>query len=163
MDGGVPSAARTPARHDAASAPAGPDPLAVGLEERVSRLWWLISRAAPSDLSRSAAATLARLREHSPQRIGALAAAEAVSQPTMTCVVQRLERERLVERGADPQDGRAAQISITRAGRDALDARAARRAAALGPHVDRLSAEERRTLADALRAIDTLLAGAQAR
>jgi hypothetical protein len=53
--------------------------LAAGIEERVSRLWWLISRDAPTVLSRSAAATLARLHEDGPQRISALAHGEAVS------------------------------------------------------------------------------------
>lgn len=134
-----------------------PDPLAVGLEERVTALWWLLSRAAPSDLSRSAAATLGRLREDGPQRIGALAAGEAVSQPTMTCVIQRLEREALVQRSPDPDDARATRIAITPAGLDALEQRASERAAALAPHLGRLSTQDRRALADALHAIDTLM------
>ena len=54
-----------------------PSPLAVAIEDRVSRLWWLVSRDAPSVVSRSAAATLARLREGGPQRICDLAAGEA--------------------------------------------------------------------------------------
>jgi DNA-binding MarR family transcriptional regulator len=148
-----------------AAVPSSPalDPLAVSLEERVTALWWLISRSAPSELSRSAASTLARLREQSPQRIGALAAAETVTQPTMTTVVQRLERDGLVDRCVDPQDARAAQISITPAGLEALTARAALRAAALAPHLAQLDAGERRALADALATIDTLLSGATVR
>jgi DNA-binding MarR family transcriptional regulator len=138
------------------SSPA-PDTLALELEDRVSHLWWLISREAPSTLSRTAGATLARLREDSPQRIGALAAAESVTQPTITCVVQRLQRAGLVEREADPQDARAVRISITDAGLQALDARSLSRAEVLDGRLQRLDAEQRRTLVAALGAIDELL------
>ena len=160
---GVTPAAPTSARSDATPQAGGLDPLAVSLEERVAQLWWLISHTAPSDLSRSAAATLAHLRDDGPQRIGTLAAGESVTQPTMTCLIQRLERERLVQRAPDPEDGRAARIAITPAGVAALDERAARRAAALAPHLDRLDTQERRALADALDAIATLLTEAGTR
>jgi DNA-binding MarR family transcriptional regulator len=132
--------------------------LAAGLEERVSRLWWLISRDAPTVLSRSAAATLAHLNEDGPQRISALAQAESVSQPTMTCVVQRLERDAYVTRDADPQDARATRISITAAGRHALEARAVARAEALSTRLDALAARERAAIDKALPALDALLA-----
>jgi DNA-binding MarR family transcriptional regulator len=132
--------------------------LAAGLEERVSRLWWLISRDAPTVLSRSAAATLARLNEDGPQRISALAHAESVSQPTMTCLVQRLERDAYVTREADPEDARATRITITGAGRDALDARAVARAEALNTRLAVLSTRERAAIDKALPALDALLA-----
>jgi DNA-binding MarR family transcriptional regulator len=132
--------------------------LAAGLEERVSRLWWLISRDAPTVLSRSAAATLARLREDGPQRISALAHAESVAQPSMTQLVQRLERDAYVTRHPDPVDARATLIEITAAGRHALEARAGVRAEALAARLGALSARERVAIAKALPAIDTLLA-----
>jgi DNA-binding MarR family transcriptional regulator len=143
-------------------AEAEPTPLALALEDRVSRLWWLVSRDAPSVLSRSAAATLARLREGGPQRISALAAGEAVSQPTMTCLVQRLERDALVARELDPDDARAVRISITAAGRHALDARAGLRAEVLSGRCERLDADQRAVLAAALPALDALLAAGEA-
>jgi DNA-binding MarR family transcriptional regulator len=139
------------------TSPHSPETLALELEDRVSHLWWLISREAPSDLSRTAAAALARLREDGPQRVGALAAAEAVTQPTITCVVQRLEREGLVTRENDPQDARAVRISITDAGRQALDGRSLARATVLDGRLERLDAEQRRTLVTALGALDELL------
>jgi DNA-binding MarR family transcriptional regulator len=132
--------------------------LAPALEERISKLWWLISRDAPSVLSRSAAGTLARLREDGPQRISELAAAESVSQPTMTCLVQRLERDAYARRDADPGDARAARISITAAGAQALEARAGIRAEVLAERLARLTARERTALAAALPALDALLA-----
>jgi DNA-binding MarR family transcriptional regulator len=145
------------------SPPHASDTLALELEARVSHLWWLISRAAPSDLSRTAAATLGKLREDGAQRIGALAAAESVTQPTITCVVQRLERDGLVVREADPQDARATLISITGAGLAALDARSEARAAVLDARLDRLDAAQRRTLVAALGAMDALIAAAEER
>ena len=48
-----------------------------------------------------------------PIRLTALAAKEGVSQPSMTQLIQRLERLGLVTRLADPDDGRAALIGIT--------------------------------------------------
>jgi DNA-binding MarR family transcriptional regulator len=144
------------------SSPHSPDTLALELEVRVSHLWWLISREARNDLSRTAAATLARLREDGPQRVGALATAESVTQPTITCVVQRLEREGLVAREADPQDARAVRISITDAGLQALDARSLARATVLDGRLERLDAEQRRSLVAALGALDELLGDAPA-
>jgi DNA-binding MarR family transcriptional regulator len=78
-------------------------------------------------LSHTAAMTLARLEAERPVRLTALAAAEGVSQPAMTQLVQRLEREGLVNRVSDPDDGRAALVGITEAGRALLiDRRRAR-------------------------------------
>jgi DNA-binding MarR family transcriptional regulator len=156
---GVPS----PLTHAAGTAARGDrSTLAPALEERVSQLWWLISRDAPAVLSRSAAATLAHLSESGPQRISVLAAAESVSQPTMTCLVQRLERDAYVTRDADPDDARATRISITAAGRHALQARAGLRAEALAVRLAQLSRAERAALESALPALDALLVGAVA-
>jgi DNA-binding MarR family transcriptional regulator len=52
-----------------------------------------------------------------------LAAKEGVSQPSMTQLIQRLERAGLVTRLADPDDGRAALIGITEEGQTLLDGR----------------------------------------
>ena len=60
---------------------------------------------------------LARLDDDGPVRISALAAASGVSQPSMTELVGRLEREGLVTRLSDPQDGRATLVGITASGR----------------------------------------------
>ena len=58
-----------------------------------------------------------------PIRLTALAAKEGISQPSMTQLIQRLERLGLVTRLADPDDGRAALIGITRDGQALLDDR----------------------------------------
>jgi DNA-binding MarR family transcriptional regulator len=69
------------------------------------------------DLSLTAASTLASMERHGPQRITALAAAEGVSQPSMTQLVQRLELRGLVARSSDPADARVALAGITGDGR----------------------------------------------
>ena len=56
-------------------------------------------------------------------RLTTLAAKEGVSQPSMTQLIQRLERLGLVTRLADPDDGRATLIGITGRGQAMLDDR----------------------------------------
>jgi DNA-binding MarR family transcriptional regulator len=49
-----------------------------------------------------------------------LAAAEGLSQPSMTQLIQRMERQSLVSRVNDPEDGRAALVYVTETGRALL-------------------------------------------
>jgi DNA-binding MarR family transcriptional regulator len=44
-----------------------------------------------------------------------------VDAPTVTRKIQQLEREQLVSRRPDPDDGRASRILLTRAGRRAIE------------------------------------------
>lgn len=69
------------------------------------------------EISLTAASTLAVLERSSAQRISELAASEGVTQPSMTALVNRLEEAGLVERSADPSDGRAVLVSLSAAGR----------------------------------------------
>jgi DNA-binding MarR family transcriptional regulator len=69
------------------------------------------------DLSASATLVLNRVNQEGPMRLTALAAAEDTSQPAMTQLVQRMERQGLLERVSDPEDGRAALVAISAAGR----------------------------------------------
>src|SRR6476619_5746065 len=74
-------------------------------------------------LSLTSALALSRLNEEGPIRLTTLAAAEGIAQPSMTQLIQRLERQGLATRINDPEDGRAALVNITKAGRALLDAR----------------------------------------
>jgi DNA-binding MarR family transcriptional regulator len=74
-------------------------------------------------LSVTAALTLSRLNKEGPIRLTTLAAAEGLAQPSMTQLIQRLERQGLVTRINDPEDGRAALVNITNAGRALMDDR----------------------------------------
>src|SRR3954468_8850533 len=76
-----------------------------------------------AELSASAAFVLNRVCREGPIRLTTLATKEGVSQPSMTQLIQRVERQGLVPRLADPEDGRAALIGITAHGQALLDDR----------------------------------------
>jgi DNA-binding MarR family transcriptional regulator len=107
--------------------------------------------AGRQSLSFTAASTLARLEREGPSRLTALAAAESVTQPSMTQLVQRLERRGLAERIGDPDDGRVTLVAVTGAGRDELAARRRARDARLADRLTTLSDEEQQVLGAALR------------
>src|SRR5215211_5152476 len=102
-----------------------PPTLASELDARLIALWRGVGRLGYGGLSRTAASVLATLRDGGPQRVTALAAGESVAQPSMTTLLSRLERDGLVERGADPADARAVLASIT-AGASSASPRSAR-------------------------------------
>src|SRR5258708_14375493 len=105
------------------------------------------------DLSLTAVAVLGSLQRHDAQRITTLAAAEGVSQPSMTQLIQRLEQRGLVARTSDPSDGRVALVGLTAEGRAALAARRQRNAAKVAALLSDLPAGEVRALAEAVAAL----------
>ena len=74
-------------------------------------------------LSPTSALALSRLNREGPIRLTTLAAAEGIAQPSMTQLIQRLERQGLATRINDPEDGRVALVNITNAGRAVMDDR----------------------------------------
>ena len=95
-----------------------------------------------ADLSASAAFAMNRVCREGPIRLTTLAAKEGVSQPSMTQLIQRLERLDLVARLADPDDGRAALIGITQHGQKLLDERKQTRRERLSALMETLSEEQ---------------------
>ncbi|WP_217496019.1 MarR family winged helix-turn-helix transcriptional regulator [Agrococcus sp. SGAir0287] len=112
----------------------------------------------PGGLSSIAASTLYVLATEGPTRLTALADAEHVTQPAMTQLVRRLEREGLVERRHDPSDGRAVLVAATDAGAALSAERRAARADALAAVLEEVDADERAALAAALPALEHLAA-----
>ncbi|MFE9445821.1 MarR family winged helix-turn-helix transcriptional regulator [Streptomyces sp. NPDC006602] len=112
-----------------------------------------VIRAVPDrrSMSFTTASTLARLEREGPLRLTALAAAEGVRQPSMTQLVQRLERQALAVRIADPDDGRATLVAITDTGREVLAERRQAREARLADLLGALPDEEQRALGAAMR------------
>ncbi|MEV4328246.1 MarR family winged helix-turn-helix transcriptional regulator [Microbispora rosea] len=98
------------------------------------------------DLSLTAATTLSYLDRNGPQRLSVLAARQSVTQPSMTQLVQRLEREGLVCRAVDDLDGRAVRVSVTDDGRALLAERRRRRRERLTEMLGTLSPGELREL-----------------
>lgn len=105
------------------------------------------------DLSLTAMAVLGSLQRSGAQRVTTLAAAEGVSQPSMTQLVQRLEQRGLVERTSDPSDGRVALVSLTGAGVAALADRRRRNAARVAELLADLPQRDVRALTDAIAAV----------
>lgn len=99
--------------------------------------------------------TLSILSTDGPLRVGELAAAARVTQPSMTKVVHQLVDERLVERVADADDSRAWLVTVTAAGIRALDEWRNALTAALEPMFSNLDDAD---LAALTRAIDILKA-----
>jgi DNA-binding MarR family transcriptional regulator len=93
-------------------------------------------------LSGSAAMLLNRLVHEGPTRLTTLACLEGISQPAMTQMIQRLERQGLVERGSDPDDGRAAVVALAADGRLKLGERKVIRRSRLAELLDTLSSED---------------------
>ncbi|WP_129839954.1 MarR family transcriptional regulator [Streptomyces sp. RFCAC02] len=122
--------------------------------EQVLRLFRRINP--PSDLSLTAAATLAALDHGGPRRLTELATGQGVTQPAMSQLVSRLQDAGYADRAPDPTDGRVVLVGITDAGRDLLARRRDRRAELLGVLLDRLTPEERAALRAALPAVERL-------
>jgi DNA-binding MarR family transcriptional regulator len=129
--------------------------VAAELERLIGWSWWRLGRELSNDLSRTGASVLKTLYELGPQRITTLAANEPVAQPTMSAIVQRLERRGLVSRADDPDDRRANLVQITVTGEEVLRQRVQARVLWLADKLAGLSDEERETVMSAL----TLLGG----
>ena len=132
--------------------------LAAEVAAALERLIGLFRSLSPaSGLSLTAAATLATLERFGPSRLTWLAVREGVTQPAMTQLIARLQDAGLVDRAADPADGRVVQVRITADGLAVLASRRAVRAERLAGLLDRLSPDEREALATALPAMDALV------
>ena len=92
-----------------------------------------------------------------PMTLGQLAAAEQVKPPTMTRIVNGLERSGLAKREADSSDARRVQIRATPKGMHLLQAARERRIGYLAEHLGALSEHERSTLGEALKILDQVL------
>src|ERR1700677_3990798 len=71
--------------------------------------------ASSRGLSLPPRAVLATVADDGPTRLTGLATAGGITQPAMTQLVGRLERDGLVVRLIDPDDGRATLVDITEA------------------------------------------------
>lgn len=113
--------------------------------------------ATVGDLSMPAASLLARLVREGPRRLTELAVQERISQPGMTQLVTRLERDGLARRVQSRDDRRGVLVEATDAGRDLLNRRRAERAASLGRLLDQLDPADRAAVHNALPALTRLV------
>jgi len=105
--------------------PAAEVELVLGLQRVLSRLVRQLRRSNSGRVGVSGMSALWTLTapEHAGGlRCSDLAAAENVSGPTMTRIVDHLTAEGLVRRTANPQDGRSSLVQLTGEGQDVLAA-----------------------------------------
>ncbi len=108
-------------------------------------------------LDRAAYGIMCWIRDHGPQRLGELASAFGLDPSTITRQVQSLEREGFVERTPDPQDRRAAVLSLSADGVAMLEETRARRREWLARILADWSEEERTELGRLLEKFNTTI------
>jgi DNA-binding MarR family transcriptional regulator len=92
-----------------------------------------------------------------PKRIGELAALEQVEPPTMTRLVDGLQRDGYVARSPDPDDARAVRVEATDRGRAALHEGRRRRVSAFSTLLARLPRRELEQVVRGVAAIERAL------
>src|SRR6478672_2903393 len=132
-----------------AASPLDISELAARLRLAITRTARRLRQEAGTDLSPSQTAALATIDSNGPLTPSELASLERVQRPTATRIVARLEEEGLVERAADPGDGRSFIVSPTAQGRMLLRKLRTRKNAYLARRLRDLDTEEVATLARA--------------
>jgi len=100
------------------------DEVAAALHVSIGLLRWRLRQVkVPGELSLPERSALARLDRGGPATPSALARLEQITPQGMGATLAGLEARGLVERRTDPADGRRALMSLTEAGRQALQDR----------------------------------------
>jgi DNA-binding MarR family transcriptional regulator len=133
--------------------------LAARLRLAITRTARRLRQEAGTDLSPSQTAALATIESNGPLTPSELASLERVKRPTATRIVARLEEQGLVERAADPADGRSFIVGVTAQGRALIRKLRTRKNAYLARRLRGLDPEEVATLARAAAILETLQDG----
>src|SRR4051795_6019085 len=143
----------------------------IPLSERAAHLRTAIVRTArrlrqeaaaeTTGLTPTSVAALATIERHGPITPSEIAAIEHVKRPTITRTLRCLEREGLIDRAADPADGRSALVSVNAAGLERLRRLRKRKNAYLARRMRDLSAEEVETLERAAVILERMREGEQ--
>ena len=129
-----------------------------GFLDTLERLVRVFQRAATAgELSLATAAVLARLVREGPLTMTALAVAESVSQPNMTQLVNRLERDGLARKTAGRADRRTVSVQVTDEGRRVVKQRRQQRAAVLREVLASLDDRDVVAVREALSALTRLV------
>jgi DNA-binding MarR family transcriptional regulator len=138
---------------------AAPPELPARLRLAIARTARRMRQEAGDELSPSMTAALATIERHGPLAPSRLAELEGIKRPTVTRVLQRLEEEGLVERAADPTDGRGAVVCITKPGAARLKKLRSRKNAYLARRLRELPEEDVAALERAAEVLERLLDG----
>ncbi len=113
--------------------------------------------AEATDLTPTSTAALATVERHGPLTPSELAEIERVKRPTVTRTLGRLDRAGLIERTADPADGRSSLVSVNAAGRERLRRLRGRKNAYLAKRMRDLPASDLATLERAAVILEGML------
>jgi DNA-binding MarR family transcriptional regulator len=112
-----------------------------------------VVRGGSRDMGITSAATLATLNVTGPRRITDLAVIQGIAQPSMTVLVNALERSGFVERHRDPTDKRATLVAMTPAGADYLRRRREANRQVIAQLISKLPPDEAAALSAAVPAL----------
>src|SRR6266404_6721085 len=132
--------------------------LASELRFAVMRLSRRLRQHAPEDITPSQLSALSVIvRERRPLTLSQLAEAERVQPPTITRVIDSLERKGLATRVPSASDRRVAFVEATPAGRALVETIRRRRDAYLARRLRTFSADERALLERTARLLERLI------
>jgi DNA-binding MarR family transcriptional regulator len=141
----------------------------IPLSERAAHLRMAIVRTArrlrqeaaaeTTGLTPTSVAALATIERHGPLTPSEIAEIERVKRPTITRTLVCLEREGLIDRARDPEDGRSSLVSANGAGRERLRRLRGRKNAYLARRMRDLTDEEVETLERAAEILDRMREG----
>jgi DNA-binding MarR family transcriptional regulator len=134
--------------------------------EVASRLRLTIARTARrlrqeagGELTGTQTAALATIERHGPLTPSELADLERVKRPSATRIIGRLAEAGLVERAADPDDGRVSLVSLTKAGAAELKRLRTRKNAYLARRLRELDPADVAALERAAEVLERMLEG----
>ena len=123
----------------------------------IARLARLLRQQDDSGLGPTITAALSTVNKHGPLTLGELAASERVAPPTITKVVDKMEKAGLVERQAHPVDRRVSLVGITALGAAQLAEFRSRRNAWLSARLDELAGDDLALLAEATAVLERIV------
>ncbi len=130
--------------------------LAPRLRAAVTRLHRRLRTTSLDRVSPGQASALATIERLGAPALNELATAEQVRPPSMTRVVDALEREGLVERRVDETDRRCLRVRLTADGRRELSRIRSRKTAFLEARIAKLSVADRTALTRAIAILEAM-------
>jgi DNA-binding MarR family transcriptional regulator len=131
--------------------------------DQANRLYLALARTGRSlretseaPIGPGAFSTLWTIAARGPTRLTDLAAAEGVTRPTMTRIIDSLDQRGYVTREPDPDDGRAQLVTVTRRGRALIDEGKAVRVKVLAARIAQLPPGQAKDLDRTIAVIEAL-------
>ena len=129
---------------------------ASGLRVALARVHRQLRLRSINDVTLAQASALARIEQNGPLRLGVLAQLEGTTAATMCRVIDSLEQRELIVRVADPDDGRASLVELSREGGTLMAELRTRSTEALRKALAELSVVDRQTVARAVPVLERL-------